>query len=139
MDRRSRKKVSKFVRLLLFVSAFVVASCIIFVGLTQRNEPPMQTKIAKTPEEMKEMIEHASARLNPGKVESAASKPPWVSIPGHPMGDPIWRMGSAEDLRREFRKKHSAMTPSEQAEFEKNFPEPDGWEGYYQMLRDRAQ
>lgn len=94
--------------------------------------------ITRNSEDIAAMVGRASKELNPELVEQAARKPPWVAMPGHAMDDPIWRMGSAEDLRCEFFRKFTGMSASEQTEFEAKYPEPKTWDGYYDLLRKRA-
>ena len=64
----------------------------------------------------------------------ALPPPPWVARPDWP-GDSIgWRMGG-EAYFLQARQRYAALTPAEQAAYERAFPVPPGWEGYLDRSR----
>lgn len=51
-------------------------------------------------------------------------------------------MGSGEDYKYDFMDWYATLSDDERKAFQVDFPEPEGWEGYYsqteQYIRDRA-
>lgn len=65
---------------------------------------------------------------------AALLPPPWIARPDWP-GDSIgWRMGG-EAYFHEARARYAALTPAEQAAYERAFPVPPDWRGYLDARR----
>jgi hypothetical protein len=64
--------------------------------------------------------------------------PPWIRYPDIPRYDTMWRMGYSEDCWHSFWHIFNSLPLNEQEAFQKNFPEPEDWEGVYSDMRDHA-
>lgn len=61
-------------------------------------------------------------------------KPPWIVKPEWPSDSLGWRMGG-EEYFFAVRSMYEALSPSEQAAYDRAYPEPAGWEGYFKSSR----
>ena len=68
------------------------------------------------------------------ETDDTELEPPWVTIPGYPAASMCWRMGGGEDVSWKFQRRYRALTESERAEFRERYPEPEGWEGWLDMV-----
>lgn len=64
----------------------------------------------------------------------ALPPPPWIARPDWPSDSIGWRMGG-EAYFLQVRERYSALTPAEQAAYERAFPVPPGWERYLDRAR----
>ena len=64
-------------------------------------------------------------------------QPPWMQFPHVPPGSVGWRMGPAEEYYDEFYKWYCALENANQIDYELNNPEPRGWNGFYQRMRNQ--
>lgn len=65
--------------------------------------------------------------------------PPWTKYPNIPLGSLGWRMGSGEDYWYGFRSWWFDQDSRTQQQLENKYPEPTGWDGFYERLRDSKQ
>jgi len=72
----------------------------------------------------------ASREFDPHKL----LPPPWVAKPEWPADSMGWRMGG-EQYFYAVRDMYAALSPPEQAAYERAFPAPAGWEQYLQRQR----
>jgi hypothetical protein len=63
-------------------------------------------------------------------------EPPWVAHPELPRLSIGWRMGYGEETANRFYQWFSALAQADRLRFRREHPEPQGWEGYYQMIID---
>lgn len=61
--------------------------------------------------------------------------PPWLQF-GYPRISIGWRMGPGEDYMAAFRSRFSALSPRDHKAFQKRYPEPEEWMGFYSLIRD---
>ena len=66
------------------------------------------------------------------------AKPPWVIHPGYERASMGWRMGNGEDFMVSFRTWFSRLSQDQQHRFERDFPEPKGWNGFYNSVRQNS-
>lgn len=64
----------------------------------------------------------------------ALLKPPWIVKPEWPSDSMGWRMGG-EQYFFAVRDMYRALTPPQQAAYDRAFPEPPGWTGYFDTAR----
>jgi hypothetical protein len=78
-------------------------------------------------------------RLPPGRSFDVHSlmKPPWIVAPTFPGNSMYWRMGG-EQYFFAVRDMYAALTPSEQAAYDRAYPEPPDWAGYFRPARKGA-
>jgi len=65
-------------------------------------------------------------------------EPLWVTMPGYPMRSMAWRMGGGEDAAVKFLKQYRALSNSSKENFRRQYPEPEGWKGYYFGIHDHS-
>jgi hypothetical protein len=71
----------------------------------------------------------------PGRFDPEAMlKPPWIVQPDWPADSIGWRMGG-EDYFFAVRHMYRALTPPEQAAYDRAYPAPPGWERYLHAAR----
>ena len=70
----------------------------------------------------------------PRDFDPAALPPPWVVRPDWHADSIGWRMGG-EVYFHQVRDRYAALSPAEQAAFERTFPVPPGWQGYLDASR----
>ncbi len=63
-------------------------------------------------------------------------QPPWNMYPDLPRGSIGWRMGYGEDYYDKFYKWFSALDSEAMARFVDSYPEPQDWNGFYQMIAE---
>lgn len=61
--------------------------------------------------------------------------PPWDKYPNLERQNIGWRMGYEEEYYDQFYKWFSNLIAPEQDGFVARNPEPNGWEGFYDMIR----
>lgn len=61
---------------------------------------------------------------------SALLKPPWIVKPEWPGNSMGWRMGG-EQYFFAVRKMYGELSPPEQAAYDRAYPEPPDWQGYF--------
>ena len=66
-----------------------------------------------------------------------AMAPPWVVFPHIPAGSIGWRMGGGEDYNNQFGDWFAGLAEVSRANYMNRFPEPDGWDGYYERKISR--
>jgi len=62
-------------------------------------------------------------------------EPPWIAHPDIPFMSIGWRMGCGDDYRIKFDRWHKALTRDAREQFERNFPAPQSWPGFYERKR----
>jgi hypothetical protein len=62
-------------------------------------------------------------------------QPPWKTHPDIPFGSIGWRMGCGEEAYDAFYQSFSKLSDREKSAFERENPEPPGWEGLYETIR----
>jgi len=65
-------------------------------------------------------------------------KPPWRYLPHIPFGSIGWRMGLGEDYWGAFCPWFLALTSDAKKVFSAKNPEPESWEGFYEMVKSRG-
>ncbi|MFI4934522.1 MAG: hypothetical protein ACHP7N_07885 [Caulobacterales bacterium] len=63
-------------------------------------------------------------------------EPPWIAHPEIQLGSIGWRMGYGEEYWDRFDRWYKALTAARRDQYERDFPEPDMWVGFY--VRKRA-
>jgi len=61
-------------------------------------------------------------------------EPLWITMPGYNRYSMAWRMGGGEDLSRKFQIQYRELTEKSKENFQLQYPEPKGWEGFYSSL-----
>jgi len=61
-------------------------------------------------------------------------EPLWVKAPVYNRYSMAWRMGGGEDSRRKFQIRYRELTEKSKDNFQRQYPEPKGWEGFYSSL-----
>lgn len=64
-------------------------------------------------------------------------EPPWIKYPKIPLGSIGWRMGGGEVYWYAFREWYSSLLEDERLAFIASFPEPTGWQGFYERIVPR--
>ena len=67
-------------------------------------------------------------------VESGELVPPWIAVPGYPAASMMWKMGGGETISWKFQERFRGLSVSERADFTDAYPEPEGWEGWLDMV-----
>ncbi|MGI4863496.1 MAG: hypothetical protein ACRYFZ_06200 [Janthinobacterium lividum] len=57
--------------------------------------------------------------------------PLWLAFPAIPRYSIGWRMGEGDSYSWEFSKWWKKLSPAAQQEYQKLYPEPIGWRGWY--------
>ncbi len=70
----------------------------------------------------------------PRGFDPAALPPPWILRPDWPADSIGWRMGG-EALFHAVRDRYAALSPAEQAAYERAHPIPPEWHGYLDAAR----
>jgi hypothetical protein len=60
--------------------------------------------------------------------------PVWIAFPKIPWGSIGWRMGPGEDYWHAWAAWFKAMTTSEREHYRNQWPEPEGWEDFYNFI-----
>ena len=60
-----------------------------------------------------------------------AKLPLWLEFPDIPRYSIGWRMGKGDDYSWEFAQWWKGLSPAAQQEYQKLYPEPLGWRGWY--------
>ncbi|UTW56652.1 hypothetical protein [Kordiimonas sp. SCSIO 12610] len=97
-------------------------------------------EFAETPEEIEAMIADAVKALDEKGTPNYPDPmlPPWVQFPDYGMTSMKWRMGPGEDYRSDFFEWFVSLTKSNQEIYINSNPEPEDWQGYYQIIIERA-
>ena len=61
-------------------------------------------------------------------------EPPWIKYPQIAWGSSGWRMGAGEDYWCDWCKWFSDLTTEQKSDVRKNWPEPDGWQGFFDFI-----
>jgi hypothetical protein len=61
--------------------------------------------------------------------------PPWLKYPDLPRLSLGWRMGRGEEHYNTVYRQFSRLSPEEQDDYQRRFPEPTDWHGWYDMVR----
>lgn len=69
---------------------------------------------------------------------SDEQKPVWVAFPRIPWGSIGWRMGPGEDYWHAWVPWFKEQSPEVRASYKRNWPEPQGWEGFYAFVETGA-
>ena len=90
------------------------------------------------PQEMRDaMIEMAASDL-PDDVlqydDESRALPPWSAYPEIPRYSIGWRMGGGEAYWVEFWDWYHTLSSEEQSAYRAEYPEPEDWDGYYELL-----
>jgi len=92
------------------------------------------------PERWREMLE--TQRFSFQQVirawESRPLSPPWVMFPEIPRSSIGWRMGGGETYLAYFGDRYRAMPSMERLEYRATYPEPEEWQGFYQITEDQG-
>ncbi len=62
---------------------------------------------------------------------------PWAMYPEIRAGGIGWRMGRGEDYRNKFYDWFGQMNDAERASYIRTNPEPDNWDGFYEVAFSR--
>lgn len=65
---------------------------------------------------------------------SAEPQPVWMAFPTIPWGSIGWRMGRGEDYWHAWVSWFRELSVSSREEYRQEWPEPDGWQGFYAMM-----
>ena len=60
-------------------------------------------------------------------------KPPWTAYPKIRAGSIEWRMGPGETYWDDFDKWYKRQTAEERNRYQKENPEPKGWDGFFDL------
>jgi hypothetical protein len=64
----------------------------------------------------------------------SAMKPVWVTYPRIPWGSIGWRMGAGETYWHSWVQWFKALPSTDRRSYVEAWPEPDGWEGFFDMI-----
>jgi len=70
------------------------------------------------------------------KQLGTAVNPPWIFRPNWPRGSMGWKMGGGEDYYDNFYHWFSRLNEASRNELMSQFPEPEDWKGFYEMIID---
>ena len=60
-----------------------------------------------------------------------ARLPLWLALPAIPRYSIGWRMGDGDSYSWDFSEWWDALSPAAQQEYQRRYPEPAGWRGWY--------
>jgi len=86
---------------------------------------------------MKKVLKALLAQQEEGSMNYQSEEelePPWVTMPGYPMGSMAWKMGAGEDVNWKFQKRYRALSENSQENFRRQYPEPERWQGFYSLI-----
>ncbi|MBG6148662.1 hypothetical protein IWQ51_006829 [Labrenzia sp. EL_142] len=114
------------------VAAIVSSSAVVKLkqkisGKEPTNKFGIQDHIWKT------IVEEA-AKPTKFDLEGEVPRPPWIVYPTLHKYSIHWRMGKGEDYRSQFVDWFSKLSSFERLEYQKMYPLPDSWSGYYDFL-----
>ena len=120
-----------------------IVSLIVVGDLTVHDKNKKNRKIierAEDPEGIMAMINKRAKELEAKSKDNLYERemlPPWQIIPDKRMENMIWRMGSGEEYRNKFFYFFTHLSITERANYISQYPEPNGWAGYYDLILSR--
>jgi hypothetical protein len=62
--------------------------------------------------------------------------PLWMEYPGEGRLSMCWRMGGGEDYVREWGQWYDSLTPEDRKKYQRKYPEPEEWRGFYSSAKE---
>jgi hypothetical protein len=125
---------------------FAVLAVVMPMGTCNGRTATILEKEMKSPENDSKRERDSHARKILKQLEGVSVKPiqlgdwpnpPWVDYPDFPMTSMAWRMGSLEDYRSAFADWFGSLSEEKMEKYVAEFPEPEPWKGYYELVLDR--
>lgn len=73
----------------------------------------------------------------PGDLD-ATEAPPWLVCPTLPRGSIAWQTGPGLRAHDGFAAHYGRLDEAARADLRRRYPEPSGWHGFYEGLRDAS-
>ncbi|MEM1265152.1 MAG: hypothetical protein AAGI50_03960 [Pseudomonadota bacterium] len=83
--------------------------------------------------ELKEFLKNAAAEMKRNAVDH--KQPPWTAFPEYERYSMGWRMGPGEDYWDAFLSWIRSLGKLDAEAFFSEYPEPEGWKGFYDSIR----